>query len=857
MLSTRLAAPLTACLVAALGLPATTASAEAAPSSSSGGTEHVLLTLKPHNRGALRALARTGAARGTSRAGALAAALPSSAQRANATGAAESLGLHVDRVSKLAVLVSAPAARINALFGSARAVNPRSPMQHPLPRVPSALRANVTVALGGDDHRPAFRHFALPDGTADGTDFRTAYADTVTNPLTTPTQAERDEAIATVQLSGWHSSDLTKYAASLPQQPGDPVWPAPKYKTIDDPFLPACVATNNNAQTCSNFPGDDIEVDLDQEAIYATAPYAHQRAYTSGNDLFGLYDSLLTIGDDATDPTKDRHIVAASISWGFCETDLSSDPSASELYASFEDALSYDLATGVTVFAATGDTGGFCDGKKAGVSYPASSPQVVAVGGTSYATSVATDPPTGWVDKNWTPNNDKGLGASTGGESRVFPQPKYQADAGLTAKNRSVPDISALAGDPGFDVLNTRSSGAVRHIEVGGTSVASPVTAATFALQVANHSYSWGVGDILPGLYAQPNGFTDVDDKCKGAPQGCSGWNGVDVARPGYDMVTGLGTPKWSTLVSAQLGGDPHLSIGAFYNRNTRVAVTVHTADWQNFDRFRVDVDTDHVCTVDNATATPPTSVKIDDFGFKGLADGVHDLTLVAFNSADQICHFADAFVSVDTTAPFPSAKLSVGHGRDAVVAHWGGGDAGGSGIKTWKVRLSYGRHALLSTTTSHPDSVRVPAKRGKTYTLTVTATDRAGNSRTRTATLIDDAALSLKGEWGINRAAADFAGTAATARSSHASTSVRLTGNTFYAYVTTCAACGKFAVFVDGSKRRTIDTFSKQNRHRVPFTLYSSIRDARRHIVVKLLGKHRHGALGSAVFLDAISTRA
>jgi len=853
VLTTRIAAPLTACVIAALGLPAT---ATASTGSSAGPTERVLLTLKPHDRGALRALAQTGTHRGSSNAAALSAALPSSATRANVAATAENLGLHVDRVSRLAIMVSAPAARIKALFGSARAVDPRSPMQHPLPGMPAALRSSVTVALGGDDTRPAFHHFALPNGTADGTDLRTAYQDSVTDPLTTPTAAESAESIATVQLSDWHSSDLTKYAAYLRQQTGNPAWPAPKYTTIDDPLLPACIGTANNAATCSSFPGDDVEVDLDQEAIYATAPYAHQRAYTSGNDLFGLYDSMASIGDDASDPTVDRHIVAASISWGFCETDLDSDPSANELYASFEDVISYALATGVTVFAATGDSGGFCDGSTPGVSYPASSPQVVAVGGTSYATSVATDEPTGWVDPGWTAGNTEGRGASTGGVSEVFPQPSYQKNAGIIASGRSVPDISALAGDPGFDVLNTRSSGTVRHLEVGGTSVASPVSAATFSLQVAHHNYSWGVGDILAGLYAQPAGFTDVDDKCTGQPQTCPGWNGVDVAKPGYDQVTGLGTPKWSTLVSAPLGGDPHLSVGQAYNRDTRVPITVRTADWQNFDRFRVDVDSDHICTVVNATATRPTSVKIDDFGFKGLADGVHDLTLVAFNSADQVCHFADAFVFVDTTKPSPIAKLSVGHGQNDVVAHWSGGDFGGSGIKTWHVTLGYTGHVLLSTTTRRPDSVRLPAKRGKTYTLNVTATDRAGNTRTSSATLVDDAALPLKGEWGTNRSTADFAGTASTATRSKASSSLRLSGSAFYAYVTTCSACGKFAVYVDGKKRKTVDTYSKQTHHRVAITLYSSLRNARRDIEIKLLGTHRSASHGSAVFLDALSTR-
>ena len=284
--------------------------------------------------------------------------------------------------------------------------------------------------------------------------------------------------------------------------------------------------------------------------------------------------------------------------------------------------------------------------------------------------------------------------------------------------------------------------------------------------------------------------------------------------------------------------------------------MTVRTPDWQSFDRFRIDVDSDRVCTTANATATPPTSVKIEDFGFRGLADGIHDLTLVAFNSVDQICHFADAFVFVDTTNPSPIAKLSVGHGRDAVVAHWGGGDSGGSGIKSYRVKLGYAGHTLLSTTSKKPNTVRVPAKHGKTYTLTVTATDRVGHTKTTSATLVDDAAISLAGKWGINRSSADFGGTASAGSSSHASSSLRLTGNTFYAYVTSCSTCGKFAVFVDGKKRKTVDTYSARTKHRVGITLYSSIRDTRRHIVLKVLGRHSRSSHGKFVFLDALSTK-
>jgi hypothetical protein len=386
--------------------------------------------------------------------------------------------------------------------------------------------------------------------------------------------------------------------------------------------------------------------------------------------------------------------------------------------------------------------------------------------------------------------------------------------------------------------------------------VASPVTAATYSVQVAQHNYSWGVGDILPGLYAQPTGFTDVDDGCAAADQTCPGWNGVDVARPGYDQVTGLGTPKWSTLVSTQLGGDPHLTVGRAYNSQTRVPVTVHTADWQHFDRYRVDVDSNHTCTVANAKSTKPTSVRIDDFGFKGLADGVHDLTLVAFNSVDQVCHYSDAFVFVDTAKPSPTAKLSVGRGSNDVEATWSGGDSGGSGIKTFHVELGYAGHRVLSTTTKHGDTVRVPAKRGKTYTLSVTATDRAGNVGTTAATLLDDTALDLSGRWSTSRASGAFDGAAAESSLSGARASTHVTGRAYTLYVTTCSSCGRLAVYVDGRKVKTVNTFSAKTHRRSPVQVFTSHRMDRRHVVVKVLGSHSHKSDGDQVLVDALSTK-
>jgi hypothetical protein len=846
---TRIAAPVGLCLVAALALPATAASA-ARTTGASGRTQRVLLALTPQDRGALRALAHSSVPHGSTRSAALAAALPSESARSAVVSTVRSLGLVVDRVSQMSVLVSGSASRIRNLFGSARAVDPTSPVEHALPTLPAALRSYVTIAFGGDDNRPAARHFALPDRTADGTDFRTAYGVSNLDPLASPTPAEKQETIATVQLSGWHSNDLNKYADFLRQQTGNPNWPTPRYTQVDDPLLPSCIASNSNK--CPNAVGDDVEVDLDQEAVYATAPYAHQRAYTSGNDFLGLFDSLTSVGDDASDPRVDRHIVAASVSWGFCETDLDQDPNSNRLYSSFEDVLSYDLATGVTVFGSSGDNGAFCDGKHKGVSYPSSSPQVVAVGGAQYPSSVATDTPQGWVEPGFAASKD---GASGGGVSEAIPEPDFQKKAGITASGRVVPDVSALAGSPGFDVVTTSPSGP-GTFPVGGTSAATPITASTYAVQVAQHGYSWGVGNILTGLYGQATSFTDVNDGCTTLAAQCAGFNGADVAHAGYDEVTGLGTPKWSTLISPTLGGDPHLTVSTAYSKSTTVPVAVHTADWQSFNRFRIDVDANHTCTIANATATPPTSVKIDDFGYKGLADGIHDLTLVAFNSADNQCHYADAFVFVDTTKPSPIAELSPGSGVENLILHWGGDDAGGSGIKTYRVSVTTGGRQIFSTTAGRGKTVRIPAQRGKAYAMTVTGTDYAGNVQSSTATLVDDAGLSLSGRWSRVFSKSDYAGATSLTSRSGATAARTLTDRVFVVYVVKCASCGKAVVSVDGRRVKTIDTFATHTLHRVAVKIFRGKGDQQRHVVIRTLGSRNSRSTGNDVYIDALTGR-
>ncbi|MFD1721288.1 S53 family peptidase [Amnibacterium endophyticum] len=193
-----------------------------------------------------------------------------------------------------------------------------------------------------------------------------------------------------------------------------------------------------------------------------------------------------------------------------------SEPSAS---AAYDSAYS---STKAVITASTGD-GGY------GVSYPASAPGVIAVGGTSLTMSGTTRVgETAW--------SGAGSGCST-----AFDQPSWQGAAVGTAcgSKRAVADVSAVA-DPSTGVAvydSTRYQGRAGWMVFGGTSASSPIIAGTYAL--AGGPPADGAG---AHLYANTSSLHDVSGGSNGscstvAAQLCT-------AGTGWDGPTGLGTPN-------------------------------------------------------------------------------------------------------------------------------------------------------------------------------------------------------------------------------------------------------------------------------------------------------------------------
>ncbi len=201
--------------------------------------------------------------------------------------------------------------------------------------------------------------------------------------------------------------------------------------------------------------------------------------------------------------------------------------------------------TGVTFIASTGDTGSPGE-------YPAYSPNVLAVGGTSLTLNPDNtyNSESGWGNGS----NSNILGGSGGGISQFEPEPQYQLGVQNTGA-RTIPDVS-LDADPatGVAVLDSFDhSKATPWVQVGGTGVAGAVWAGLIAItdqgeaQLGNSSLD-GPSQTLPDLYSlyqsKSADFNDIT----------SGSNGAFSAGPGYDEVTGLGTPIANKLVLDLLG---------------------------------------------------------------------------------------------------------------------------------------------------------------------------------------------------------------------------------------------------------------------------------------------------------------
>nr|WP_037600475.1 S53 family peptidase [Streptacidiphilus rugosus] len=182
---------------------------------------------------------------------------------------------------------------------------------------------------------------------------------------------------------------------------------------------------------------------------------------------------------------------------------------------------------GVAITASSGDSG-------YGPEYPAASPDVTAVGGTSLVRSSSS--PRGWSESAWSTSSTEGTGS---GCSAYEAKPGWQTDSGCS--RRTIADVSAVA-DPATGVAVYQSYGANGWQVYGGTSVGAPLIAAVYA-DAGTSQPAVPAADPYHAAATVPGALNDVTT---GATTSCSP-SYLCAAGPHYDGPTGLGTPQGLT----------------------------------------------------------------------------------------------------------------------------------------------------------------------------------------------------------------------------------------------------------------------------------------------------------------------
>ncbi len=291
--------------------------------------------------------------------------------------------------------------------------------------------------------------------------------------------------------------------------------------------LPACTSGNgcfrkvysNGKQPVAN-ANWAVEISLDVQWAHAIAPKATiVLVETPSNSLSDLVNGVTTAVKNGAS--------AVSMSWTAGE--FSGETSMDKNFVS----------NGVTYLAASGDVG-------TGAVYPAASPDVIGVGGTSL-----------YLNANGSYQSETAWSGSGGGLSAYEREPSFQAQFGIPDDShgyRGSPDVS-YDGNPGtgypvYDSIGI--SGYAGWFQIGGTSAGTPQWAALIAItnSMRTAARKSNLSSTNTTLYALAK--TGLNTDFRAVTQGTNGTCGIIcTASAGYDYVTGLGTPQASALITA------------------------------------------------------------------------------------------------------------------------------------------------------------------------------------------------------------------------------------------------------------------------------------------------------------------
>jgi kumamolisin len=417
--------------------------------------------------------------------------------------------------------------------------------------VPADLREVVEGIFGLDDRPQARPHLVTRAASLDPARVgpMSYTAPQVAALYDFPTHVDGSgQCIGIVEFGGGYiAQDLRAYFEAIAGRPGPEVAAVGVDGASNDPQPP---------DARGNTP--DGEVMLDLEVAGSVAPGAKLVVYFAPFTERGWVDVLSTAVHDSVNKPS-----VISISWGWPE---GQDLWTIQALRTVDETLQEAAAVGVTVLCASGDDGSadeIPDGM-AHVDFPASSPHIVACGGTSLYAGIGG---TQSVETVWN-NGPRGAGggASGGGVSSYFRRPYWQASAHVPralntwARGRGVPDVAGNA-DPQTG-YRTRVRG--RWGVTGGTSAVAPLYAGLVAL-VNERLAAAGASPLgypNPLLYTRLAGTPVFRDVVYGTND-TTGYVGGYPARAGWDACTGWGSIDGSRLVEALTAPDAQIGLRA------------------------------------------------------------------------------------------------------------------------------------------------------------------------------------------------------------------------------------------------------------------------------------------------------
>ncbi len=526
---------------------------------------------------------------------------PTETTVASVSGWLTAQGVSVEGVSRnrLMIRAHAPTSVLEQAFGTqlatyrdriadriATLVAPAAPIS-----VPAGLKTSITAVLGLDDSEMSIRpQHTVPHATAqaqncarwwgeqNNRDVPQKYpAGAQSNSLcgyTGPSvramyglNADQSGMGSTIGIVGAY--DSTTLAADVNRAAADTKTPGlaeGQYSKV----LPEGGFTDEKECDSSSWK---FEQTLDVQAAHTIAPAAQLRYYAAKSCIGGLYEAFNKAVEDNT-------VDVISASWGNADGERRMPPATRDL---FNQMALQAAIQGQSIMVSSGDAGNNSGAVGTPTaSFPATSPYVTAVGGTTVGLGQDNKPKvlTGWENsgntlsgQRWIPQSDadgRFAGGAGGGPSALYDTPEWQqgvVPASVAGGRRAIPDVAALADSyTGLLIGYTDASGRYGLSTSGGTSLAAPLMAGLAAdAQHARGGAQRG-GLLNPALYAlrgdtsalvdvvpQKAGvWTPVMHALPGAKvPGAEGSYLVDFdARPqnlasgrGWDPVTGVGTP--------------------------------------------------------------------------------------------------------------------------------------------------------------------------------------------------------------------------------------------------------------------------------------------------------------------------